>query len=299
MSRAAAPGTARPRARLHARALLAMAFVILLGGMRANAADPSKPPSCAGDANAPELKDARAALEHNPEDLPTRFKFSDALIEQGCFPEAVHVLESAEEGHAHSAELQIRLRNAKSMLNEEHYFEGLANAEESAKLQHNLLRCGQLGDLDACDAALTAKPDDRDILVAKADALLQAGRPADALPLYRRAAELSPGSETLRNKIATAETQRRSLVARCQNDSGNAALEACRHALLRGTEDELAIAHRQAALEHGTGGTLASTQQGQITPLHAADQPAAAREPRKRKSPPQEYSNQATAGSSN
>lgn len=245
-------------------------------------ADAPKPSSCAGNPSAPELNDARARLERDPTALTARFRLSDALIEEGCFQEAVRVLEAGQDAHAHSAELQTRLRNARSMLNEQQYFDRLGHAEEAAKMQRNVLRCTKLGDLEACDSALVSKPNDRDILTAKGDALLQAGRPAEALPVYRRAGQGNPGNDTIENKIAAAESLRRSFVARCQNDRGEAALEACRHALLHGTEDELAINKR-------------------VRTLQSIDQPTppSVAAPRKVKPPARAYSNQALAGRTN
>jgi tetratricopeptide (TPR) repeat protein len=259
-------------------------FAICLGSLlnpplNSLGADVAKPSNCAGDPNAPELSDARAALERDPRTLAARFKLADALIQQGCFQEAVRALEEGEDIHVRSVELQVRIRNAKSMLNEQHYFEGLAHAEESARIQRSVLRCTKLGDLEACDIALASKPDDRDVLLAKADGLLQAGRPAEALPLYRRVAQLYPGSEPVNNKIAAAESLSRSLAARCQNGSGDVALAACRRALVHGTEDELTPNNRQTAM------------------VQSADDSSRPHETRKSK--PREYSNEALAGRTN
>jgi tetratricopeptide (TPR) repeat protein len=264
---------------LYRGTILAVGLASLLGPVGALGAEGIKPSSCAGDSNVPELSEARKTVARNPTALEARFRLADTLIEQGCFQDAVRVLEEGAETHSPSAELQTRIRNAKSMLNEQRYFEGLSHAEESAKIQRSILRCSKLGDLEACDTALASKPEDRDVLMAKADALLQASRPAEALTLYRRAAEMHPGNEILNNKIATAEALSRSLAERCQSGSGEAALDACRRALVHGAEDELALNKRVAAPPHSIN--VAASR-------HEAPKPS-----------PHEYSNQALAGRTN
>jgi tetratricopeptide (TPR) repeat protein len=201
---------------------------------------------------------ASRALESNPRDLDARLKLADALMANNCFDDAVHVLEEGEALHGRNPQLQSQLREARSMSREQTYFEGLNRAEDAAKLSHNLHRCSRLADIEACDQALARQPGDPQIQLAKADALLQAKRPADALAAYRRAHELAPDDVAIEQKIAAAETQRRAFLEACLSGTGEAALQACQSALLPGNDDEFAIRKRTGIL------------------LQASNQPAAA-----------------------
>ncbi len=190
---------------------------------------------------------ARAAsvvLERDPRDLDARLKLADELMASNCFDEAVHALEKGEALHGRNPQLQSQLREARSMLREQSYFEGLNRAEDAAKLSHSLLRCSRLADIEACDQALARQPGDPQIVLAKADALLQAKRPAEALTAYRRARELAPDNATIEQKIAAAEVQRRALIQTCRSATGQAALQACQSALLPGNDDEFDIRKR-------------------------------------------------------
>ena len=201
---------------------------------------------------------ASKALQASPRDLEARLKLADALMANNCFDDVVHLLEEGEALHERNPQLQSQLREARSMQREQTYFEGLNRAEDAAKLSHNLLRCSRLGDLEACDQALARQPGDPQIQLAKADALLKAKRPADALGAYRRARELAPDDATIEQKIAAAETQRRALAETCQSATGETALQSCQSALLPGNDDEFAIRKRTGIL------------------LQASSQPAAA-----------------------
>lgn len=135
------------------------------------------------------------------------------------------------------------------MQREQGYFEGLNRAEQAAKLSHNLLRCSKLADIEACDTALALKPDDPQILISKADALLKAKRPTDALEVYERARALAPGDATLTQKIAAAESLSGELVNTCMNGAGTAALQACESALVHGSKNEFAVLTRIGTLQ--------------------------------------------------
>ena len=126
------------------------------------------------------VSDARAALSGNPKDLAAQLAVIDALIDTGCYNEAVPVLETGLSQRPHSSELQSRMRAVRSMLNEEQFFTGLGTAQETAKLKHDVMRCTKFFDVNACDDALRSKPGDPELLVAKGDALSHEGRPADA-----------------------------------------------------------------------------------------------------------------------
>jgi cytochrome c-type biogenesis protein CcmH/NrfG len=148
---------------------------------------------------------ATALLEHDPDDLGPRLRLADALVDQGCYQEAVGVLEAGQQAHPHSSELAGKLRDVRSLVTEQTYIEGLTQAAEGAKFQRNQLRCTRLADLTACDEALKFKPDDLQLLLAKGDALVQSSRPADAVAAYRHAAQLKPGDEAVKSKLVAAE----------------------------------------------------------------------------------------------
>jgi tetratricopeptide (TPR) repeat protein len=212
------------------------------------------PPAGATCANGSvEVDSLRDALARNAQSPDTRLELADALLAQACYAEAVHVLEEGERLHPRNGKIQSALRDARSMLSEQHYFDALARAERSAKSERNVLRCRKLGDIAACDAALREKPDDGALLIGKADALVRSGQPSEALLLYRQAAGLSGTPPDIEEKIAAAESQRQTLVAQCNGDSVDVALRACQLALLPGAGDEFALQRRRGILLQGMG----------------------------------------------
>jgi tetratricopeptide (TPR) repeat protein len=218
----------------------------------AAAADAPDETSCL-QGNSPSVSAARVALDRKPEALEPRLALSAALRDQGCYAAAVHVLEEGEEWHGRNEEFQARLRTARSNVSEQQYIEGLGRAEESAKVQRNLLRCAQLADLAACDEVLKSRPNDPEILAAQGDALLKAGRPAEAAAAYRRASAIEPANGTLAGRIAAADQQRAKLASECDSGSGAAAVQACDAALVRGAPDEFSIQRRKGLLLQGMG----------------------------------------------
>jgi cytochrome c-type biogenesis protein CcmH/NrfG len=161
--------------------------------------------TCQSGRQSEAVTDATAALERNPDELGPRMRLADALVDQGCYQEAVSVLEAGQESHPRNKELAGKLRDVRSLVTEQTYIEGLAQAAEGAKLQRNQLRCTRLADVTACNDALKSKPDDALLLVAKGDALIQDNRPADAVAAYRHASQLTPGDEAVTTKLAAAE----------------------------------------------------------------------------------------------
>jgi tetratricopeptide (TPR) repeat protein len=221
---------------------------MLLAAPIAQAQTASCPP---GDT--PTVREARAALNREPEALEPLLALSSALRDEGCYEAAVHVLEEGEAMHGRDEEFQARLRTARSNVSEQHYIEGLGRAEEAARAQRNLLRCAQLSDLAACEEALKGRPNDPQILAAQGDALLKAGRPAEAAAAYRRATAIEPQNRALAAKISSAEQQRARFVSDCNGGSGATALQACDAALVRGAADEFAIQRRKGLLLQGMG----------------------------------------------
>ena len=227
---------------------LACALVLSSGAMLAMADAGHASATCQNDSQPGKITDARAALEREPNRLEAQLAVADALIDQGCYKEAVPVLEAGLTQRPHSVELQSRLRAARSMLSEEHFFEGLGNAQDAAKLQHSVMRCTKLADVSACDDALRSKPDDPQLVIAKGDALARSGHPADAILVYLHAGGLLPGDDGVKSRLAAAESQRETLVSQCEGSADIAAADACQAALLRGSQDEFALLRRRGIL---------------------------------------------------
>jgi predicted Zn-dependent protease len=162
--------------------------------------------SCQAGKQSEAVKSAAATLDRDPDELGARLRLADALVDQGCYQEAVAILEAGQEGHPRNSELAGKLRDVRSLVTEQTYIEGLTQAAEGAKLQRNQLRCTRLADITACDDALKFKPDDAQLLIAKGDALMQATRPGDAVAAYRHASQLRPGDELVKSKLTAAET---------------------------------------------------------------------------------------------
>jgi tetratricopeptide (TPR) repeat protein len=228
---------------------LTFALVLSLAVLRTAMADTGHAAtSCQIDSLPKTVTDAWAALKSRPNELEPQLAVADALIDQGCYKEAVPVLEAGLAQRPRSSELQSRLRAARSMLNEEHFFEGLGTAQEAAKLQHSVMRCTKLSDVSACDDALHIKPDDPQLVIAKGDALAHGGRPAEAILVYLRAASLLPADDGVKSKLAAAESQREGLVSQCEGNADAAAADACQAALLRGSQDEFVLLRRRGIL---------------------------------------------------
>ena len=204
--------------------------------------------TCPPGAHSASLDAARHAMQSDERALDPLLKFADVLLAQGCYAEAVHVLEDGETFHSRNGGIQSRLRTARSMLSEQRYFDGLDSAAASARNERNLLRCRQLGDLTACEEALRTAPNDASVLGAKADALIKANRLADAIPTYQRALEIAPDNAVIQSKARDAETKRQAALAECLNGQADSALQGCQIAQLRGASDERTVLVRKAML---------------------------------------------------
>src|SRR5215468_7918020 len=132
--------------------------------------------SCQAGKQSEAVKSVTALLERDPQELGPRLRLADALVDQGCYQEAVTVLEAGQEAHPRSGELAGKLRDVRSLVTEQTYIEGLTQAAEGAKFQRNQLRCTRLADITACEDALKFKPDEVPLLIAKGDALMQGNR---------------------------------------------------------------------------------------------------------------------------
>jgi cytochrome c-type biogenesis protein CcmH/NrfG len=81
-----------------------------------------------------------------------------------------------------------------------------ATKVSAATLKRDSTRCRAF-DVDACYDAIRWNPGDPALLIALGDALMHAGRTADALRNYRRAASLAPATHGLTAKINAAEAK--------------------------------------------------------------------------------------------
>src|SRR5580704_12074917 len=77
----------------------------------------------------------------------------------------------------------------------------------AATLARDSARCRAQGDLNACYDAIRWSPGDAALLVALADALVRAKRPADALRNYQRAAVIAPNMPGVAAKISATEAK--------------------------------------------------------------------------------------------
>jgi predicted Zn-dependent protease len=182
------------------------------------------PSECQAFVSQPALANAIAKVARDPDDLRAQVALADAWSDAGCYNEAVGVLQSAVGAHPGIAELQTRLRVAKSLVGEEHFFNDLDRVDRQAKLKRDAFRCDNLGDLDACSEAVLLKPDDPALLIALGDALMRAKRPSEALQRYRRAETLTADTQAVAEKIrlAEAELPAGSTTARAGGESADA-----------------------------------------------------------------------------
>jgi hypothetical protein len=127
--------------------------------------------TCQNGKQSAAVAQATTALERDPDELGPRMRLADVLVDQGCYQEAVGVLEAGQGAHPRSSELAGKLRDIRSLVTEQTYIEGLTQAAEAAKFQRNQLRCTRLADVTACEDALKIKPDDPQLLMAKEEAM--------------------------------------------------------------------------------------------------------------------------------
>jgi tetratricopeptide (TPR) repeat protein len=109
-------------------------------------------------------------------------------------------------------------------------------------------RCTQLSELVSCDAALSMKPNDADLLIAEADVLIQLKRPGEAIGVYRNALRAGAHEDLVKQKIGAAQLQRQTLVRTCMTQAGDVGIRACESAWLPGAPDEVAMFKRRGLL---------------------------------------------------
>jgi tetratricopeptide (TPR) repeat protein len=124
---------------------------------------------------------------------------------------------------------------------------------EDPKLSRAVSRCTKLAELLSCYEALALKPNSPDLLVAEADALVQAQRPGEAMGVYRNALRVGGPRQMVDAKIALAAMQRRTMLDSCLALDGAAGEHACASAWLPGAADEVAVFKRRGFLLQGMG----------------------------------------------
>src|SRR5271154_5112573 len=197
----------------------------------------------------PGLIRARTALERAPSVLVTRLNLAGLLYKTECYDAVVHLLEDGEKYNPHNPYLQYYLERAHKMQKGERYAEGLDKAEAAVQVPRNKLRCIRLDDLGACDAVLKEQPNNLEILLAKAEALVKKNRIGDASSFYMLAAELAPNNKSIEAKLQTLRSERRAFLKDCMDGHGETALHACKEILVKGAPNEFDITHRIAMLQ--------------------------------------------------
>jgi cytochrome c-type biogenesis protein CcmH/NrfG len=102
-------------------------------------------------------------------------------------------------------------------------------ANASASLKRDYASCSTQSNVEACYDAIRYNPSDPALLMATGDALIRAGRPADALRIYHRAAQLAPNTRGVAGKISSAEAKLAALNASLSRRYSNAAPETQSH----------------------------------------------------------------------
>jgi Flp pilus assembly protein TadD len=103
------------------------------------------------------------------------------------------------------------------------------SASKAAALNRDTASCSKQANLDACYDAIRWNPSDPALLTATGDALMRAGRPADAIRSYHRAAQLAPNNRGIAAKISAAEAKVKALSASLNRRYSNAAPESQSH----------------------------------------------------------------------
>jgi tetratricopeptide (TPR) repeat protein len=234
-----------------APSIAAVSLLTLLASSRvAVAASESK---CVnGGQQNPDIAAGKAALQRSPIQLGKRLELANLLEKEGCYDEAVHLLEEGQKYNPYNPTLAFSLRRARNRVKEEHYLEGIDQAEAGARLNRKMERCTREGEVAACDEVLSQQPNNTKILIAKGDALMKAHRPAEAWKAYIRANELAPNNSTLTGKLQTLKSQHQALLKRCTDGDGDAALQACKSVLVKGAPNEFEITLRMALLQQST-----------------------------------------------
>jgi tetratricopeptide (TPR) repeat protein len=240
----------RPLARILPSAAALLLLTLLALGRVALAAAES---TCVhGGQQNPEIAAGRIALQGSPTQLGKRMELANLLEKAGCFDAAVRLLEEGQKYNPFNPTLLFGLRRARNLLNEEHYLEGIDQAEASARLNRKIEHCTREREVAACDEILSQQPNNIKILIAKGDALVMAHRPAEASKAYNRASELAPDNTVLTGKLQALQSQRQTLSKLCTDGNGDEALLACKSVLVKGAPNEFDMTVRMALLQQSS-----------------------------------------------
>jgi tetratricopeptide (TPR) repeat protein len=226
----------------------ALLLLTLLASSRVAAAASESTCVNGGQQN-PDIAAGKSALQRSPTQLGKRLELANLLEKAGCYDEAVHLLEEGQKYNPFNPTLLFSLRRARNVVKEEHFLEGMHQAEAGARLNRKTGRCTREGDVAACDEVLSQQPNNTKILIAKGDALVKEHRPEEASKAYLRARELAPDSTGLTGKLQALQSQRQALLKRCTDGAGDAALQACKSVLVKGAPNEFEITVRMALLQ--------------------------------------------------
>jgi tetratricopeptide (TPR) repeat protein len=200
----------------------------------------------------PDIAAGKSALQRSPTQLGKRMELANLLEKAGCYDEAVHLLEEGKKYNPYNPTLLFGLHRARNWAEQEHYLEGIHQAEASARLNRKMERCTSEHEVAACDEVLSQQPNNTKLLIAKGDALVTAHRPAEASKAYIRARELAPNNTALAGKLQALQAQHQALLKRCTDGDGDAALQACKSVLVKGAPDEFETTVRIALLQQST-----------------------------------------------
>ncbi|MCB1750079.1 MAG: tetratricopeptide repeat protein [Gammaproteobacteria bacterium] len=205
-----------------------------------------------------DLSACEQELQQNPRDIRLRRALTEALIGLGKRREAIKLLEAGLKLHPEDEQMQEMLKLQRSFLEEKAWAEKQRLSREESvteksdpRIRLNVIRCTKLkgeAALEACDEGLAALPGDVDLVLGKAEALLDMNRIVEAILLLREARASHASNTQFAEMVGRAEAKRKLLSGQCFTRRGAEALKACDIALLKGAADELRIQRRRADL---------------------------------------------------
>jgi hypothetical protein len=86
----------------------------------------------------PDIAAGKTVLQRSPTRLGKRMELANLLEKAGCYDEAVHLLEEGQKYTPFNPALLFSLRLARNLVREEHYREGMEQAEAGARLNRKL-----------------------------------------------------------------------------------------------------------------------------------------------------------------
>jgi tetratricopeptide (TPR) repeat protein len=151
----------------------ALLLLTLLASSRVAAAA-SKSTCVNGGQQNPDISAGKAALQQSPTRLGKRMELANLLEKRGCFDEAVHLLEEGQKYNPFSPTLLFSLRRARNMAREEHYLEGIDQAEAGARLNRQVQALqSQRQALKGAPKALAERPTQVAAVSAEAEAMVE------------------------------------------------------------------------------------------------------------------------------